>query len=76
MKAITIVNNSSYSWQKKIIVVVISYNQGSKNRTVHPTGQATGLRVIGSTVVQPGQTGNNRIILYILAFTEQCIFRN
>ena len=38
--------------------------QGSKNRTGHPTGQATGLRVIGSTVVGPGQTGNNKIIKF------------
>ena len=29
--------------------------QGSKNRTGHSTGQATGSRVIGSTVVQPVQ---------------------
>ena len=38
--------------------------QGSKNRTGYPTEQATGSRVIGSTVVQPGQPGNNKIILF------------
>ena len=38
--------------------------QGSKNRTGHSTGQATGSRVIGSTGVQPGQLGNNKMILF------------
>ena len=36
------------------------YNQGSKNWT----GQTTGSRVIGSTVVEPGQPGNNKIIIF------------
>ena len=32
----------------------VNCDQGSKNRTGRPTGEATGLRVIGSTVVEPG----------------------
>ena len=45
-------------------VIWIYKMQGSKNRIGRPTGQATGSRVIGSTVVQPGQLENNKMIIF------------